>query len=83
MDPLKYRILYVCFGKKRSYYDMALSVRPYVRKQSSRYLHDNLYKCILGQDNVSNTNMIVPPFIIPELCPFEYCKQKRVRTITQ
>ena len=39
--------------------------------QSKRYPHDILWKCILGQDNVSHTRMIVPPFLVSELCPFE------------
>ena len=43
-----------------------LSVRPYVHKQSSRYLHEILWKCLLGQDKVSNTKCLVS-----ELCPFE------------
>ena len=31
------------------------SVRPFVLKQSSRYFHDILWKCIKGQDNVPYT----------------------------
>ena len=50
------------FEKNRSYYGRALSarssVRPSVHKQSSRYLHDILWKCIFGQDKVSNTSML-------------------------
>ena len=46
------------------------AVRLSVHKQSSRYLHVILRKCILGQDKVPHTRMIVPPFLFSELCPF-------------
>ena len=71
---------FACFEKKtRPYYGMALSARPSVhpsvRKQSSRCLHDILWKCILDQDKVSHTIVIVPPFLVSELCPFENRKK--------
>ena len=58
---------------------MALSVR----NQSSRYLHDILWKRILGQVEVSHSRMIVPAFLVSELCPIDYRKKNRVRAITQ
>ena len=50
---------------------VGLSVCLSVRKQSSRYLHAILWKCILGLDKVSHTRMIVTPFFVSELCSFE------------
>ena len=50
---------------------MALSVR----NQSSRYLHDILWKRILGQVEVSHSRMIVPAFLVSELCPIDYRKK--------
>ena len=51
---------------KRSNYGVALSVCLSVCKQSARYLHDISEKCILGQDNVYHTEMIVPTFLVSE-----------------
>ena len=48
---------------------------PSVHKQSSRYLHDILWKSILAQDKVSHTGMIVPFSLIAELFSFENCKK--------
>ena len=38
-----------------------------VHKQSSRYLHDFLSKCILSQDKVFHLIVIVPPFLLCHL----------------
>ena len=53
------------------------SVHPSIRKQSSRCIHNTLWKCtcILDQDEVSNTRVIVTPFLVSELCPFENRKK--------
>ena len=38
-------------------------------KQSSIYRHDILHKCLLGQDKVSHTDMVVLTPLVSELCP--------------
>ena len=72
--------LYARFDKN---YGTALSVRPSVRKQflyapllsnRYRYLHAVLYEYLLGQDNVSQTRIIAPKFLVSELCPFDFYK---------
>ena len=40
--------------------------------KSSEFLHAILLEYVLGQDNVSRTRMIVPPFLVSKLCPFDY-----------